>query len=83
MVELTLIGSDEVVEAVNAFMSYSFQADENSSPEHVATFIKLWGGVHLAIRRDLENSNTRLDEIDMFRHLITDIESLRSAQDNG
>ena len=83
MVELTLIGSDEVVNAVNAFMSYSFQRDDGTDPGHMANFIRLWGRVHLAIRRDLGNSDTRLDEIDMFRHLITDIERLESARDNS
>ena len=80
MTELTLIGSDEVVNAVNAFMGYMYQAGDKGVSGDEASFLRLWGAVYLAIRRDLGNPNTRLNEVDMFRHMITDIAKLDSRE---
>lgn len=81
MTELTLVGSDAVVEAVNEFMGYMYkreQADVQADTD-VIEFLRLWGAVYLAIRRDLGNPYTRLKELDMFRHMITDFSTIEAS----
>ena len=38
--------------------------------------MRIWGGLLLEIRRSLGNKKTKLDEFDMLRAMIEDIDSL-------
>ncbi len=69
--ELTLIGSDDVVQALNTYMQYLYRHPTDAEPLKILT---LWGEVLLAIRRDLGNKGTKLETADMFKNLITDID---------
>ena len=74
--ELNLMGSDDVVGAVNDFMQYIYRlenADTSAKPEDILVY---WGGVLLAIRRDLGNKKTKLSEVDMLRGQIKDIDKI-------
>jgi len=75
--DLVFFGSDEVVRAHNALFSHLYsQGTASTGQERVGEFLKLWGGLLLAIRRDVGNKSTGLDEIDMLRWLIRDIDRL-------
>ena len=73
--ELGLLGSDEVVRAYNDLMQYFFNlGSEQKQDMHVT--IRLWGKLRLEIRKSLGNKKTKLNEIDMLRGEITDIDKL-------
>ena len=72
MLELNLMGSDEVIRATNQFMQHIFQAPHAALPPLV--MIKDWGNLLLAIRKDLGGRRSRLKDVDMLRSQITDID---------
>jgi len=73
--ELNLFGSDEVVRAYNALMQYAYQAEASGS-RNPRDFVLLWGHLLLEIRKSLGNERTKLNEADMLRGMITDIDEL-------
>ena len=72
---LNLVGSDDVVLAYNNLMKHTYagEATENKDPN---TMMLLWGKLLLEIRKSLGNKNTKLDEFDMLRAMIKDIDKL-------
>ena len=79
--DLVLFGSDSVVRAYNAFLQHGYkrQANENNK-QSVAVYMTLWGKLLLEIRRDVGNKDTKLDEYDMLRWLIRDIDKLEHTK---
>ena len=71
--DLNLFGSDEVVRAYNVLMQYSFQG-EAAMKQDPKELMRLWGSLLLAIRRSLGNKRTKLQELDMLRAMIRDID---------
>ncbi len=73
--ELNLIGSDEVVRAYNNMMKNTYETEANgkSNPKEM---MRLWGTLLLEIRKSLGNKKTKLNEFDMLRAMIKDIDSL-------
>lgn len=68
--ELNLMGSDEVIRANNAFMQLAYSAAERAiTPEE---WLKCWGGLLLAIRKDLGARKTGLTELEMLESQVTD-----------
>lgn len=80
--DLNLFGSDEVVHANNALMKYMFEAkpteeqDSEEKKQYSKELMFLWGNLLLEIRRSLVNKKTKLNERDMLRAMITDIDRL-------
>lgn len=70
---LILLGSDEVVCAFNAFVKYGSEA-ELTGKQDPKEMMRLWATLLLEIRRSLGNKNTKLDELDMLRPFVTDID---------
>ena len=68
--ELNLMGSDDVVRALNDFMQYTYRGDPDSHE-----LMAVWGQLLLSIRRDLGNKGTGLTARDMLRSQITDVDS--------
>lgn len=73
--ELNLFGSDKVVRAYNALMRYAYQTEASAS-RNPRDFVLLWGHLLLEIRKSLGNERTKLNEVDMLRGMITDIDEL-------
>ncbi|MBU2536534.1 MAG: hypothetical protein KKD83_10300 [Chloroflexi bacterium] len=71
--ELGLLGSDEVVRAYNGMMQYFFNLGSNGKQD-IRVTVRLWGKLRLEIRKSLGNKNTKLDELDMLRGEIIDID---------
>ncbi|MCD6214562.1 MAG: hypothetical protein J7J46_06260 [Candidatus Desulfofervidus sp.] len=73
--DLNLFGSDEVVRAYNDLMKHTYKAEAtgNQDPKEM---IRLWGKLLLEIRKSLGNKKTKLNEFDMLRAMIKDIEEL-------
>ena len=73
--ELNLFGSDEVVRAYNALMKhfYRMESVEKQDPKEM---MRLWGGLLLEIRKSVGNKSTTLDEYDMLRGMIKDIDNI-------
>ena len=46
-------------------------------------YMLLWGRLLLEIRKDVGNKHTKLNELDMLRWLITDIDKLEHTKDRG
>ena len=68
--ELNLMGSDEVIRANNAFMQLAYSAGEGTiAPE---AWLECWGGLLLAIRKDLGAKKTGLTRAEMLESQITD-----------
>jgi flagellar motor component MotA len=72
--ELNLFGSDEVVRAFNALMQHTYETQKAGKGEPKKLML-LWGAFLLELRKSLGNKMTSLDELDMLRGWITDIES--------
>jgi len=71
-----LFGSDDVVKAYNNYFQYLYKyEDKNGNPIEM---IEILGNVILEIRKDLGNSKTALNQFDMLRFLITDIEKFEN-----
>ena len=77
--ELNLFGSDEVVRAYNALMQHAYKAEASGS-QNPLEFMRLWGLLLLEIRKSLGNERTQLDEFDMLRGMIKDIDELRGSK---
>lgn len=73
--DLNLFGSDEVVHAYNALMKHTYEV-EATGKQDTKEFMRMWGNFLLEIRRSLGNKKTKLDEFDMLRAMIKDIDSL-------
>lgn len=73
--DLNLFGSDEVVRAYNALMKHTYEA-ESTGKRDPKEMIRLWGGLLLEIRKSLGNKKTELNELDMLRAMIKDIDNL-------
>ena len=71
--ELGLLGSDDVVRAYNDLMQYFFKLGTTEKQDMRVT-ARLWGKLRLEIRRSLGNKKTKLNEFDMLRGEITDID---------
>ena len=76
--QLMLFGSDEVVKAYNNYFQYLYKyEDKRNNPVEM---IETLGSVILEIRKDLGNSKTALNQFDMLRFLITDIEKFEDKK---
>jgi len=81
-VDLVLFGSDDVVRAHNACWQYAYSVDAGEGMEQRGVnYMLLWGRLLLEIRKDVGNKHTKLDELDMLRWLITDIDKLERTKD--
>ena len=82
--ELALVGSDEVVRAFRDLMQHFYTSgnpnkSDPSDIEHSKQTLRLTGKFLLTIRKDFGNKDTRLRDIDMLRHLITDLEKFEKS----
>jgi hypothetical protein len=73
--QLMLFGSDSVVNAYNDYFQYLYQVESEKNPIEMLNAL---GKVVLEIRKDLGNDKTALQEYDMLRFMITDIDKLKS-----
>jgi len=73
--DLNLFGSDDVVRAYNALMKYTYEV-ESTGKQDPKGMVRMWGSLLLEIRRSLGNKKTKLNELDMLRAMIKDIDSL-------
>jgi hypothetical protein len=69
--ELNLV--DEVVSAYNTLMQHAYKAEETGDKDPV-NILRLWGYLLLEIRRSLGYKSTKLNEWDMLRGMIKDID---------
>lgn len=72
--ELNLFGSDEVVHAYNALMKHTYEV-ESKEKQDPKEMMRLWGSLLLEIRKSLGNKKTKLNEFDMLRAMIKDIDT--------
>jgi len=80
--DLIFFGSDNVVKAHNALFQYAYKDDAGESSElRGLMYMRLWGTLLLEIRKDVGNKDTKLDEFDMLRWLIRDIDKLEHTKD--
>lgn len=75
---LALVGDDQVVRAWNGLWQSLYRMETDDAPT-AATLILGLGDVLLAIRRGLGIRNTSLDNKDMLRWLIKDIDALKGV----
>lgn len=73
--DLNLFGSDEVVRAYNTLMQHTYEA-ESTGKQDPNIMMRLWGNLLLEIRKSLGNKKTKLNEFDMLRAMIKDIDSI-------
>ena len=59
-------------------MQQGFRVAQDNSTMSPSDLVQSWGGVLLAIRRDLRNRKTQLRELDMLRSSITDIDDIQN-----
>jgi hypothetical protein len=70
---LNLFGSDDVVRAYNALMQHTYEA-ESTGKQDPKEMMRLWGRLLLEIRKSLGNKKTSLNEVEMLRGMIKDID---------
>ena len=73
--DFNLVGSDNVVRAYNTLMKHTYEV-ESTGKQNPKEMMRLWGSLLLEIRKNLGNKKTKLDELDMLRAMIKDIDSL-------
>ena len=71
--DFNLFGSDEVVRAYNDLMKHTYEA-ESLGKQDPKEMMRLWGSLLLEIRKSLGNKKTNLNEFDMLRAMIKDID---------
>lgn len=75
--DLVLFGSDAVVRAHNDFWEYAYRIEADGEiDQRGREYMRLFGRILLEIRKDVGNRDTKLDEVDMLRWLIRDIDKL-------
>jgi len=80
--DLALFGSDSVVRAYNALLQYGYKDEASENVEQRGKmYLRLWGRLLLEIRKDVGNKDTELNEVDMLRWLIKDIDKLEHTKD--
>ena len=75
--DLSLIGSDEAVRTYNALMQ-QFYRDDETGKQDPSLLMRSFGKVLIAIRKDLGNKKTKLNELDMLKAMIKDIDKLKT-----
>ena len=74
LVNVKLMATDEVVRALDDMIT-GFPSDgTRTEEESAAMLVQLFGGLLLAIRKDLGNPTTTMTELDMLRVIVTDVE---------
>lgn len=82
--DLALFGSDDVVRAYNALLQYGYKGEQDENTQQRGEmYMRLWGKLLLEIRKDVGNKDTKLNEFDMLRWLISDIDKLENTKDRG
>ncbi|MFW6164126.1 MAG: hypothetical protein ACODAJ_15265, partial [Planctomycetota bacterium] len=71
------LGSDEVVRAYNAMLRHTYEA-ERTGGQDARELMRLWGALLIEIRKSLGNKRTKLQEIDMLRGMVKDIDDVLS-----
>lgn len=71
--DLNLFGSDEVVRAYNNLMQHTYKTEATKEKNPKET-MRLWGKLLLENRKSLGNEKTKLNEFDMLRSMIKDID---------
>ncbi len=74
--ELNLMGSDDVVRALNELMQHIYRMEGSRGSASAKQMMVYWGKVLLAIRRDLGNKKTKLVAADMLKAQIKDIDQI-------
>ena len=78
--ELNFWGSDEVVNAYNDLIQFMYSRDrEGYKASDTYDMLRLLGTLFLEIRKDVGNSRSKLQPIDMLRSMITDIDQYRNG----
>ena len=85
MFQLTFIGTDEVVEALNDLMQHFYKAGANpqQQADHGRALAKLLAGLLLAIRKGAGNDETRLDKWSMLEPFMNDAREQRDRERLG
>lgn len=79
MFQLTFVGTDEVVQALNDVMQHIFKAEPGDQPGSTE-LLRLLARLLLAIRRGAGNDATKLDEWAMLEPFLTDAREQRDRQ---
>ena len=72
-----MFGSDEVVKAYNDLFQYLIKLDSANQKNHKET-MRVFGNFLLEIRKSLGNKSTELNEYDMLRGMLTDVDQYLS-----
>ena len=83
MFQLTFVGTDEVVEALNDLMQHFYKAGASPQPQadHGRELARLLAGLLLAIRKGAGNDETRLDKWGMLEPFMNDARN--NGRENG
>lgn len=57
-------------------MKHTYKAESTGVEQDPKETMRLWGRLILEIRRSLGNKKTKLDDLDMLRAMIKDIDNL-------
>jgi hypothetical protein len=72
-VDLSLIGSDDVVRAWGDLMQHFYTTKNIPKEQSDMKNVKLVAKLLLTIRKDFNRNKTQLDAYDMLRHMLTDL----------
>ena len=85
MFQLTFVGTDEVVEALNDLMQHFYKAEANpqQQADRGRELAKLLAGLLFAIRKGAGNDETRLDKWSMLEPFMNDAREQRDRERRG
>ena len=74
--KFNFVGSDEVIRSLNSLMQHLYNIESGKEEKDHIKLFTLWGKLLLEIRKDLCNKKTKLNEFDMLKSMIKDIDEL-------
>ena len=74
LVNVKLMATDEVVKSLDDMITGSSDDRDYTDEESATRLVDQFGGLLLAIRKDLGNPTTTLTELDMLKVIIVDVE---------
>lgn len=82
MFDIKLMATDDVARAYDRLVT-GFTGESGSDEEAARRLVDLFGGLLLAMRKDLGNPATTLTELEMLRLIITDVDDYYLPSGDG
>ena len=74
--DFNMIGSDHAIRAMNNMVQHAREMEKGDVAPREDDLVTYWGGLLLAIRKDLGSKNSKLKKVDMLIAHVNDIDKI-------